>query len=112
MPGVLTALGHDWHTAVGRLGRAEKHATAAWAYLTQSAPRGLIDAVPDLRTEYATLVSRGSAVRSTVSAVRGAVNAALHGVESAAGYVRSLLDRKSTRLNSSHTDISRMPSSA
>ena len=26
--------------------------------------------------------------------------------------LRSLLDRKSTRLNSSHTDISRMPSSA
>ena len=27
-------------------------------------------------------------------------------------YVESLSDRKSTRLNSSHTDISRMPSSA
>ena len=27
-------------------------------------------------------------------------------------YWASLLDRKSTRLNSSHTDISRMPSSA
>ena len=28
------------------------------------------------------------------------------------GYFYSRLDRKSTRLNSSHTDISRMPSSA
>ena len=28
------------------------------------------------------------------------------------GRFRELLDRKSTRLNSSHTDISRMPSSA
>ena len=28
------------------------------------------------------------------------------------GYYRELEDRKSTRLNSSHTDISRMPSSA
>ena len=27
-------------------------------------------------------------------------------------YAQRMLDRKSTRLNSSHTDISRMPSSA
>ena len=33
-------------------------------------------------------------------------------VESLSAYARQFLDRKSTRLNSSHTDISRMPSSA
>ncbi len=95
MPGMLATLGSDWHTAVGRLGRAERHATAAWGYLTRQAPRALIDQVPELRTEYTTLVSRGSAARTAVSAVRTAVNAALHGVEgayqSASGYVRSLL---------------------
>lgn len=95
MTGVLQTLGADWHAAVGRLGRAEKHAASAWQYLTQQAPRSLIEQVPELRTEYATLVSRGSAARSAVSAVRGAVNAALQGVEgayqSASGYVRSLL---------------------
>ena len=33
-------------------------------------------------------------------------------VENYPGFVEGIQDRKSTRLNSSHTDISRMPSSA
>ena len=36
----------------------------------------------------------------------------LPGTYSLTAYHLSILDRKSTRLNSSHTDISRMPSSA
>ena len=35
-----------------------------------------------------------------------------HGGESVESFMPDLVDRKSTRLNSSHTDISRMPSSA
>ena len=35
-----------------------------------------------------------------------------NGFDGMADVLRILLDRKSTRLNSSHTDISRMPSSA
>ena len=35
-----------------------------------------------------------------------------HGIALMSGYGPKNLDRKSTRLNSSHTDISRMPSSA
>ena len=38
--------------------------------------------------------------------------AALAGVKVTATVLGNLRDRKSTRLNSSHTDISRMPSSA
>ena len=38
--------------------------------------------------------------------------AAKHGVKESAVMARCSRDRKSTRLNSSHTDISRMPSSA
>ena len=33
-------------------------------------------------------------------------------IEARANGLRTAIDRKSTRLNSSHTDISRMPSSA
>ena len=38
--------------------------------------------------------------------------AAFSFLSEASGWQRYFLDRKSTRLNSSHTDISRMPSSA
>ena len=40
------------------------------------------------------------------------IGAALYLVASVLWLTPSLVDRKSTRLNSSHTDISRMPSSA
>mgnify|MGYP003344458629 CR=1 FL=1 len=49
----------------------------------------------------------------TVEVYRGPVVESFHNVMVAVTNENgSLLDRKSTRLNSSHTDISRMPSSA
>ena len=85
MTSIATTLSRDWQVAVGRLTTAETHAAHAWTWLTAQAPMELISAVPELRTEYATLHGRGKMIEG---------------------------DRKSTRLNSSHTDISRMPSSA
>ena len=74
--------------------------------------RAVLD-LPNPRSSNLKPVARGAGL--VVIPVIVVAWAALHGVTSAAALVpllALLLDRKSTRLNSSHSDSSRMPSSA
>ena len=68
---------------------------------------GLLGAVGAAEAASATIIGAttvGEAIGGTIiGAGTGAIQAAITGTD---------VDRKSTRLNSSHTDISRMPSSA
>ena len=76
---------------------------------TPLAPEALAAMLPLLESQFANPHSAhapGRASRAAVEVAREQVAALLP----AGGSVS--LDRKSTRLNSSHTDISRMPSSA
>mgnify|MGYP003347231955 CR=1 FL=1 len=55
----------------------------------------------------------GSAISIDVKSVRGYSSLVVNNVQPKENhFIVFIIDRKSTRLNSSHTDISRMPSSA
>mgnify|MGYP003346575178 CR=1 FL=1 len=81
-------------------GRMPPLRVAAGLYLTVNATDD-VAVLNQLNTDLNSLLTQ---LRST--------NVSPHGVVKHATRLNVLLDRKSTRLNSSHTDISRMPSSA
>ena len=76
MNGLENTLTRDWRNAVGKLTTAETHAARAWQWLTQDAPMDIIQAVPDLQSQYAGLHARGRMIEGTISTVRDAVSKA------------------------------------
>ena len=85
----------------GRLLRAERRAVAARAHAGQKAERSRAD------QEAADAVEEGGGMQAVIEA------AGLRTLKNALAVIDpAILDRKSTRLNSSHIQKSRMPSSA
>lgn len=83
MTALVSSLSQEWKSAVGRLTAAETHASRAWDWMRQQAPMSIINAVPELQTEYGALHTRGRVIEGTISTVRSAITSAISAVRSA-----------------------------
>ena len=81
-----------------------------------SPPEHIIEYMSDLASSVSPRIGSGVEVVPGVAPVRDEVVEPLERVEARlcelAGHLTAATDRKSTRLNSSHDELSRMPSSA